>query len=734
MNELAASVIDVEPDDLQKLGQIHAYFIKIAGHDDMSPLAQRLAQAGAGIAEKLILREYDNPDAGVAQMGQAVEAVQQICGRIERGQNCEDVELPGWFECEPEKHADKEQTTQDTHTQTKSPDPDSLTEEKQAECDYFPPDADASLMGEFIAESLDHIQNSEAALLDLETAADPEKINAVFRAFHTIKGTSGFLGLPVINKVAHRAETLLDRARKEEITMEGGYADLAFDSCDVLKRLIEYVRVRMEGTECERPEGVEQLLARLESPDVETDSTPEAPRLGDLLVAQGKATREDVEAAAAGEGEGKLGTKLIRKNAAIPKDVAQALRTQKAATGQAVAEATVRIGTTRLDNFINMVGELVIAQSMVSQDEVIVTSDSHTLTRNVSQLSKITRELQELSLSMRMVPLKNTFQKMARLVRDLARKSGKSVRFVTEGEETEIDRNMVESINDPLVHMMRNCVDHGIEPPEVRRESGKPETGTVTLRAYHAAGNVVIEIIDDGRGLDSEKILAKAMEKGLVEPGKELSDAEIYNIIMMPGFSTAAKVTDVSGRGVGTDVVKRNIEALRGKVEIASEKSKGTTFTVRLPLTLAIIDGMLILVGNERYILPTIAIREAFRPEKNMISTVQQKGEMVMVRGNIISIVRLHRLFGVIEANENLDNCLLVIIEVNGKQCAMLIDEIVGQQQVVIKSLGSVLGNVSGVSGAAILGDGRVGLILDVSGILAIAQEQTSGPEPQENP
>jgi len=522
--------------------------------------------------------------------------------------------------------------------------------------------------------------------------------------------------------------------RKGEIALEGGYADLAFDSCDALKHLVEYVKARMEGAECEQPEGVEQLLARLDSPDAEADSAPESLRVGDILVAGGKATREEVEAAVAEGGSEKIGEKLVRKNVAAPKDVAQAIRTQKSATGKAVAEATVRVGTGRLDNLINMVGELAIAQSMVYQDETIVNSNSHTLTRNVSQLGKITRELQELSLSMRMIPLKNTFQKMARLVRDLARKSGKSVRFVTEGEETEIDRNMVESINDPLVHMMRNCVDHGIESPEARKESGKPELGTVTLSACHAAGNVAIEIVDDGKGHDSEKILAKAIEKGLVEPGKELSDAEINSLIMMPGFSTAAKVTDVSGRGVGTDVVKRNIEALRGKVEITSKKGKGTTFAVRLPLTLAIIDGMLLRVGKERYILPTTTIREAFRPEKDMLSTVQQRGEVVTVRGNIISIVRLHRLFGAVGANENLDKCLLVIIEVDGKQCAMLIDEIIGQQQVVIKSLGSTLGSVPGVSGAAILGDGRVGLILDVGGILTVAQEQSSEPEPQERP
>ncbi|RKY26816.1 MAG: chemotaxis protein CheA, partial [Planctomycetota bacterium] len=314
-----------------------------------------------------------------------------------------------------------------------------------------------------------------------------------------------------------------------------------------------------------------------------------------------------------------------------------------------------------------------------------------------------------------------TFQKMARLVRDLARKSGKAINFVTEGEDTEIDRNMVEAINDPLVHMMRNAVDHGIESREERMAAGKPETGTVTLRAYHAAGNVVIEIIDDGKGLDRDKILKKAIEKGIIEPGREPPDSEVFNLIMGAGFSTAEVVTDVSGRGVGMDVVRRNIESLRGKQEIASEKGKGTTFTVRLPLTLAIIDGMLLRVGRDIYIVSTASINQAFQPEEGAVSTVAQKGEMVMLRGELIPIVRLHRLFNVKEAHEDFNKSLLVVVESDNRRCALMIDEIIGQQQIVIKSLGKTFGNIRGISGGAILGDGHVGLILDVAGLLDLA-------------
>ena len=398
------------------------------------------------------------------------------------------------------------------------------------------------------------------------------------------------------------------------------------------------------------------------------------------------------------------------------------MRLQKQVGGDK-SDASVRVTTGRLDSLINMVGELVIAQSMTSQDPDVDSGRRPRLARNVSRTSKIIRELQDLTMALRMVPLKATFQKMQRLVRDLARKSGKAVQFLTEGDDTEIDRNMVEALNDPLVHMIRNAVDHGLESAEERKAAGKPETGSVRLRAYHSAGNVVIELSDDGKGLDRGKILRKAVERNLVAPDANLSDAEAVALIFLPGFSTADKITDVSGRGVGMDVVKRRVEQLRGRVDVTTRPGQGSTFTVRLPLTMAITDAMLLRVGLERYLIPTVSIVQSFRPARADVTTVVGRGEVVLLRGEPVPVFRLHRLFNVPGAVSNLWDGLLLVVEAEGRRYALLVDELMGQQQVVIKSLGGTMRNVPGVAGGAILGDGRVGLILDAAGVFKLARD-----------
>ncbi len=715
INNLAEEIVGIEPEDLQELARIHAHFQTITDFNILSERDAGLANRCADKIEGIILNELDDPDTEIARVNQAVASLQEIVECLNRGQSTEACWLPDWF-------ADLEGIVT-----TKSVD---QAFQAGAEYDEVPVDADGPLLQEFFTESIDHIRNAEAALLDMESNSDPEKINEIFRAFHTIKGTAGFLGLDCINKLAHKAETLLDQVRRGEIDLAGSYADLAFDSCDMLKTLIEYLKAVMEGTTPEEPSGLNTLLMRLEHPDAE--ASQKLPRISDLLVAEGKVSREVLEDVLNDKSAvGPIGERLVEKAIVQAKDVAQALRTQQAARAKLMSESSVRVSTSRLDTLVNMVGELVIAQSMVAQDRVVRDSDSQLLARNITQLDKITRELQELGLSMRMVPLKHTFQKMARLVRDLSKKSGKRVTLVTEGEDTEIDRNMVEAINDPLVHLMRNAVDHGIEASNERVAASKAPNGVITLRASHTAGSVVIEIIDDGRGLDKDAIFARAKERGLIENGreKEMSESDIYNLILQPGFSTAKTVTGVSGRGVGMDVVKRNVEDLRGKLEIVSEMGVGSVFLMRLPLTLAIIDGMLLHVGSERYILATTTIREAIRPKPEMISTIKNKGEMVMIRGKLVPIIRLHKLFGVQDANQNVNEGLLVIIEVDGKLCALLIDEIVGQQQVVIKSLGAALGKVPGVSGGAILGDGKVGLILDAASLISFAQKSLVGHE-----
>jgi len=358
---------------------------------------------------------------------------------------------------------------------------------------------------------------------------------------------------------------------------------------------------------------------------------------------------------------------------------------------------------------------------MVTEEISNALSIEPNLSRKIAHQSKIVRELQELSMSMRMVPIHGVFQKMARLVRDLSHKAGKDVSFSTVGDDTELDRNIVDKIADPLVHMVRNSVDHGIEPQTERIKTGKSPNGQLELRAFHQAGDIVIEIEDDGRGLDKERILEKAVKNGIIEPGQELSDQEIYKLIFHAGLSTARQVTSISGRGVGMDVVKKNIESLHGKIEIDSKFGVGTTFTVRLPLTLAIIDGQIVRVGGESYIIPINSIVRSLKPTREQISSVQGRGEMVMVRGKLLPLIRLYELFNVTSTTTDPTKTLLVVVEEDNNKCCLLVDELLGQQQLVIKNLGEALGSVKGVSGGAIMGDGRVRLILDVPSLMKLA-------------
>ncbi|MFT7536976.1 MAG: two-component system chemotaxis sensor kinase CheA, partial [Hyphomicrobiaceae bacterium] len=380
-------------------------------------------------------------------------------------------------------------------------------------------------------------------------------------------------------------------------------------------------------------------------------------------------------------------------------------------------ERTIKVSTTRLDMLVDMVGELVIAQSMVLQDPAIQCLDGQTLARNIGQVGKITRDLQEAAMSLRMVTVKSTFQKMARLVRDVASKSGKRVALSIAGEETELDRNVVEQISDPLVHMIRNAIDHGIELPAVRTSVGKGEEGQLSLSAYHQGGSIVIEIRDDGRGLDRDRVFAKAVSKGLISndaTSHAMTDGEVFNLIFLPGFSTAEAVTDLSGRGVGMDVVRRNIEALRGKIEIESTLGSGTVFRLRLPLTLAIIDGMIVRVGQSRFVVPTLSIEQSFRPNAEDIHHVVDRGECVHVRGAVLPVYRLKEIFDQADGCADLGEGILIVVEVDGHRSCLFVDEILGQQQVVIKSLGMSRERNVGLSGGAIMTDGRVALIIDV--------------------
>ncbi|MDY6791205.1 MAG: chemotaxis protein CheA [Thermodesulfobacteriota bacterium] len=758
LDEAAVALIQLEAGDDRGLNDLRECLEKMAA-DESYPESSRQYITDAAEKITMILKEGStDADAAMEEVGDLLEEAMNVAGDYGREGNEKSVPAGSAVSAKKQGNdqGDAPQIKDEKHRaeRTETEKPDSETEHKEhiervgktagqkddpqpakePEQDYMPEDADVELIAEFIAEGNDLFESAEEALLTLETDPDDlESVDKIFRAFHTVKGTSAFLELTLLAEMGHHAESLLSRVRDGEIRYSGGYADLSLRALDMLKGILRSVKDAIGGKPLLKPAGYDELMKVLKDPEAAGVSADEdvidEPRVGDILVAQGKIEREELEKIADTCKDEKIGTQLIKSKAATAADVGQALRTQKKMkSGGRVVESSVRVGTRRLDRLIDMVGELVIAHSMVAQDELIVDGSNIELQKKVSLTSKIVRELQDISMSMRMVPLKSTFNKMARLVRDISRKIGKKVNFVTEGEDTEIDRNLVDVINDPLVHMVRNAVDHGIEPPEARKKNGKDETGVVKLTAYHSAGSVVVEISDDGKGLDRKALIAKAKEKGFISDSPDfndntLTDKEVFNMIFEPGFSTAEAVTDVSGRGVGMDVVRKNIESLRGQAEIKSELGKGSVFRMSLPLTLAIIDGMVVRVGNETYVIPTGSIIRSIKPDSKNITNVFEKGEMLSLQGELIPLINMSALYDIASTPKDEDMSLVVIVEDEEKQAGLLIDELIGRQQVVIKTLGGTMKSTPGISGGAIMPSGRVGLIIDVAGLLKFSNE-----------
>jgi two-component system, chemotaxis family, sensor kinase CheA len=407
--------------------------------------------------------------------------------------------------------------------------------------------------------------------------------------------------------------------------------------------------------------------------------------------------------------------------AAAKKPAAAAEGEGKAAAPK--ASSSIRVDTDKIDTLINMVGEVVITQSMLGLVGENFTMDKvGLLKRGLAQLERHTRDLQQSVMNIRMLPISFVFSRFPRLVHDISTKLNKKITLKLVGESTEVDKAVVELINDPLVHLIRNSLDHGIEMPADRIAAGKPEMGTIELKAYHRGGHIVIEIVDDGRGLDKNKLLSKAIEKGLVEESAILSDKQIFELIFMPGFSTAEQLTDISGRGVGMDVVRRNIQSLGGNIDIISDLGKGTTIAIHLPLTLAILDGQSVAVGDETYIVPLVSIIESINITEKMLNKVAGKGETFKLRNEYLPIIRMREIFNVKSGTATKPNeGVIVVVEGQGALCGFLVDELLGQQQVVIKSLEANYRRVEGVSGATILGDGSVALILDVPGLVRLS-------------
>ena len=723
----------------------------------------------------------------------------------------------------------------------------------------------------FFDETAEHLASMEALLLALDLdALDADQLNAIFRAAHSIKGGSGTFGFTDLAKVTHVLETLLDRVRKNEITLTRDMVDVFLQAGDVLRGLLEAhqngsiadesasiaICARLEQLTAEGsprsggvPTGVLLAGAAEEPPQAIPRAAPKSPPavaptykiqfantvaafpgethlknlLGELgnigkindqqitaetvtlsltahtteaalreifsfflepqqltITELGRNSPADAEPGygffteleeiksgvenAQGYGlfeepetiksvlESVQGYGFFEEPQAIKSGVENAqgygffmeVENQAPPPGPVLnarqdeisgrratdrsaaangAENSIRVGVGKVDNLVNLVGELVITQSMLA--ETVSTMDpvlQERLVKGLAQLERNTRDLQESVMSVRMMPISLVFSRFQRVVRDSAAKLNKKVQLKIIGEGTELDKGLIEKVSDPITHLVRNSLDHGIEFPAERIAQGKDPQGIITLRAAHQGGSIVIEVSDDGAGLNRERILAKAREKNM-PVSDNMSDAEVWQIIFAPGFSTATVVTDVSGRGVGMDVVKRNIESISGRIEINSVLGQGSTMTIRLPLTLAILDGLSIAVGEQIYIVPLGFIRESLQPKFSDIKEISGQGEVVQVRGEYLPLIALYKLFNIQPKITNPTEGILVLLEAEGKKIALFVDELVGQHQVVIKSLETNYRKVPGVSGATIMGDGRVAMIIDVGALVKLAQQ-----------
>lgn len=696
----------------------------------------------------------------------------------------------------------------------------------------------------FFDETEELLAEMEKLLLAIDISSpDPEDLNAIFRAAHSIKGGAGTFGITDLTEVTHVLETLLDKIRKGEMALTSEHVDAFLAAKDVLKMQLDghrlHTAVDLDAVAEARMtlEALSQVdeeqapitsvpavpfwhastqtrsdrYFRIELPQVQARDIDalgaELGLLGEinktvsddqravfmLMTHEGpdeiiaicsfildpsdlKITEESVPAEMRGstidersnveeqQGYGffePLHSQITGETASkakedaqgygffapfvpleiVPAVVAQAehedephpevhvVAADKKAAGkrdasQASVETTsIRVGIEKVDQLINLVGELVITQAMIEQRTDTLDPMVHErLLNSVTQLTRNTRDLQEAVMSIRMMPMDYVFSRFPRMVRDLATKLGKKVDFVTQGAATELDKGLIERIVDPLTHLVRNSIDHGIEMPAARAASGKSEAGRLSLSAAHQGGNIVIEVSDDGGGLHRDKILAKAKQQGLAV-ADELPDEDVWQLIFAPGFSTAEAVTDISGRGVGMDVVKRNIAAMGGVVEIRSSEGYGTTISISLPLTLAILDGMSIKIGDEIYILPLGYVVESLQPESADVKEISGQGQVIKVRGDYLPLIPLYQIFGITPRFTDPTEGIIVILESEGRKAALFVDELVGQQQVVVKNLESNYRKVAGISGATILGDGGVSLIIDVSALLRSSRQ-----------
>ncbi|MBC8087972.1 MAG: chemotaxis protein CheA [Phycisphaerae bacterium] len=650
----------------------------------------------------------------------------------------------------------------------------------------------------FFDEAGEHLVTIENGLLQLEAAPnDLDLLNAIFRAAHSIKGSSGMFGLHDLTRFTHAVESLLDRLREGALPVTRARVDLLLRSADMLRELVDRAQ-----TGAEVPSGALALAAQLVSlTDAAIDEGLSAPKAASgsargfritmrphpelllrgqdplLLLRElqslGRVSEVVVDVSALPalhdldpeqcylawslRLDTELSVEAIRDVFMFVDDICDVQIDDESVAGAATERSadintpvlpeptrpasahtesnSIRVDTDKVDEMINLVGELVISHSMVSQlVSELGAGQPPALEEAVAEMGRNMRDLQERVLKVRMLPVSSVFNRFPRLVRDLAVATGKQIRLEMLGEETELDKSVIERIADPLTHLIRNAADHGIEMPEVRAAAGKPAEGIIQLSACHRGGSVIIDVVDDGPGLSLERIRDKAIAQGLLNPDDVVTPEQLHAFIFRPGFSTAPVITDVSGRGVGMDVVRRNIESINGSVSIESENGRGTRFRVKLPLTLAILDGMGLAVGQHVYVLPLLSIIESFRASPGAVTAMLGRGEVVQARGETVPLLRLHRALGISGAEEDPCRALIVLVEHDGRRFGLMVDELLGQSQVVIRNLEANFRRVDGVMGATIMGDGHVALILDVQGIIRLGLQGSTTDKPKFEP
>ncbi|QEY74680.1 chemotaxis protein CheA [Pseudomonas denitrificans (nom. rej.)] len=594
----------------------------------------------------------------------------------------------------------------------------------------------------FFEETDEHLATLELLLIGLDLdQPDAETLNGIFRAAHSIKGSSGMFGFDDLTAVTHELETLLDRIRCGQTALHVDMIGVFLEARDVLQRLLDAHRSQVPDPDVPVTSTVERLRAWLAEPvaaAVDDDLFESAPAAAETSAS------DDDDFGFFDDAPGAPDVKPVEPYGIFDKapgaPTAAALVTapseQPKPAPAAVAKPTaradsesssIRVSVEKIDSLINLVGELVITQAMLSQlSEDLDPTHFERLQQALAQLEHNTRDLQESVMSIRMLPISFIFSRFPRLVHDTSARLGKQVELILQGEHTELDKSVIEKLSDPLTHIVRNSIDHGIETPAERLAAGKPAQGSVKLAASHQGGSVVVEISDDGRGLSRERILAKAREKGLaVHDG--MTDADVWQLIFMPGFSTAEAVTELSGRGVGMDVVRRNIQAMGGRIDIDSAPGMGTRMSIRLPLTLAILDGLIVAVEKVNYVVPLTYIVESLQARADDVRGLAgEESTVIRVRGEYLPLFSLNQLLRIGAAPVPPEQGIVVILESEGKSFALQVDELVGQQQVVIKSLEQNFRRIDGIAGATIMGDGSVALILDVDALPRLAAQGES--------